>query len=55
MAATERVMRYSIGVGKDLYRLDAVVPEAALAKYEAILMHMLLSFKVPANPASTKN
>jgi len=51
----ERVMRYSIGVGKDLYRLDAVVPEAALAKYEAILMHMLLSFKVPANPASTKN
>jgi hypothetical protein len=51
----ERVMRYSLGVGRELYRLDAVVPDTSLAKYEAILMHMLLSFKVPANPASTKN
>ena len=48
-------MRYSLGVGRELYRLDAVVPDTSLAKYEAILMHMLLSFKVPANPASTKN
>ena len=51
----ERVMRYSVAVGLDLYRLDVVVPEASLAKYEAILMHMILSFKVPANPAPSKN
>ena len=51
----ERVMRYSVAVGLDLYRLDAVVPEASLAKYEGILMHMILSFKVPANPATSKN
>ncbi len=51
----ERVMRYSVGVGKDLYRLDAVVSEEARAKYEPILMHMLLSFKVPASPAGSKN
>src|SRR6266403_2697465 len=38
----ERVMRYSVAVGLDLYRLDAVVPEGSLAKYEAILMHMIL-------------
>jgi hypothetical protein len=51
----ERVMRYSVAVGLDLYRLDVVVPEGSLAKYEGILMHMILSFKVPANPASSKN
>ena len=51
----ERVMRYSVAVGLDLYRLDTVVPEASLAKYEAILMHMIASFKVPANPATSKN
>ena len=51
----ERVMRYSVAVGLDLYRLDAIVPEGSLAKYEAILMHMILSFEVPANPATSKN
>jgi photosystem II reaction center protein PsbP len=51
----ERVMRYSIAVGKDLYRLDAVAAEASMAKYEPILLHMFQSFKVPANPAGSKN
>jgi hypothetical protein len=51
----ERVMRYSVGVGLELYRLDAVVQEASAAKYEAILAHMLMSFAAPANPASSKN
>ncbi len=51
----ERVMRYSVAVGLDLYRLDVVVPEGSLAKYEAILLHMIVSFKVPANPATTKS
>lgn len=51
----ERVMRYSVGVGLDLYRLDAVVQEASATKYEAILAHMLMSFAAPAGPASSKN
>ena len=51
----ERVMRYSVAVGLDLYRLDVVVPEGSLAKYEAILLHMIVSFKVPANPATSKS
>ena len=51
----ERVMRYSVGVGLDLYRLDAVVQEAAAAKYEGILLHMLLSFAAPASSATSKN
>jgi hypothetical protein len=51
----ERVMRYSVGVGLELYRLDAVVQEASAAKYEAILAHMLMSFAAPASPASSKN
>jgi len=51
----ERVMHYSVAVGHDLYRVDAVVQEAALAKLEPIIMHMILSFKVPAGPASSKN
>jgi hypothetical protein len=51
----ERVMRYSVGVGLELYRLDAVVQEASAAKYEAILAHMLMSFAAPAGPASSKN
>ena len=54
-AGPERVMRYSIGVGHDLYRLDAVVQEGSLAKYEAILMHMLTSFTAPPGPTSSKH
>jgi len=51
----ERVMRYLIGVERDLYRLEAVVQEASATKYEPILMHMIQSFKAPAGPAATKN
>ena len=51
----ERVIHYSVAVANDLYRLDAVVPEINLAKLEPIIMHMILSFKVPAGPTSSKN
>jgi photosystem II reaction center protein PsbP len=51
----ERVMRYSIAVGQDLFHLDAIAAEASMAKHEPILMHMFQSFKVPANPAGSKN
>ena len=51
----ERVSHFTIGVGLELYRLDAVVSEAANAKYDAILNYMLLSFKAPAGPAGSKD
>jgi len=50
----ERVMHYSVAVGRDLYRLDGVVVEESLARYEPIVMHMLLSFKAPADPTTSK-
>jgi hypothetical protein len=51
----ERVLRYLIGVDRDLYRLDAVFSDASANKYEPILMHMIQSFKAPAGPAASKN
>jgi hypothetical protein len=51
----ERVMHFSVGIGLQLFRLDAVVAEASKAKYEDILTYMLLSFKAPAGPAGSKN
>lgn len=50
----ERVLRYLIAVDRDLYRLDGVVQNAAIAKNEPILMHMIQSFKAPAGPAASK-
>ena len=51
----ERIIRYSVGVGHELYRLDAVVQEAALAKHESVILHMIKSFKSPADPPGAKN
>jgi hypothetical protein len=51
----ESVVQYSIPVGQDLYRLNGVVPEKLLSKYEAIIMHMIESFKAPAAPSAPKN
>jgi hypothetical protein len=51
----ERIIHYSVGVGHDLYRLDAVVQEAALAKHEPVIMHMITSFKAPADPPGAKH
>src|SRR5262245_42589393 len=45
----ERVLRYVVGVGQDLYRVIAVVPQASAAKHEPTLLHMVTSFKAPAN------
>ena len=42
-------MHYSVGVGHDLFRVDAVVQEASLAKHESVIMHMIMSFKAPAD------
>ncbi|HKB09894.1 MAG TPA: hypothetical protein VKD69_04535 [Vicinamibacterales bacterium] len=51
----EKVLRYLIGVDRNLYRLDGVVQDPSATKYEPILMHMIQSFKAPAGPAATKN
>lgn len=51
----EKVMRYLVGVERNLYRLDGIVQIAAAAKLEPVLMHMIQSFKAPAGPPATKN
>jgi hypothetical protein len=51
---TEAVRQYSIPVGKDLYRLNGVVPSRLLAKNEPIIVHMIQSFQVGAGPAATQ-
>jgi len=51
----ERVMRYVVGVGLDMYRVIAVAPQASAAKQEPVLQYMLMSFKAPASAAGSKN
>jgi hypothetical protein len=51
----ERVMRYIVGVGLEMYRVIAVTPQAATAKQEPILQYMLMSFKAPASAAGSQN
>jgi hypothetical protein len=51
----ESVVQYSILVGQDLFRLNGIVPARLLSKYEPIIMHMIQSFKAPADPSSPKN
>lgn len=47
----ETVVQYTIPVGVDLYRLNGVMPDRVVAKYEPVLMHMIQSFKTET-PAS---
>lgn len=51
----ESVVQYSIPVGQDLYRLNGVVPEKLVEKYEPIIIHMIQSFKAPVDPSTPKN
>lgn len=53
-SGTERVMRFTVGIGRDLFRLDAIVPEASMEKHQPIIMRMIQSFKSPADPAGAK-
>jgi hypothetical protein len=50
----EQVMQYSVPVGQDLFRVIAIVPEQLVPKYEAVVAHMIGSFKVPASPPAQK-
>jgi hypothetical protein len=51
----EQVMRYVVGVGLDMYRVIAVAPQAQAAKHEPVLLHMVTSFRAPANAAGSKH
>jgi hypothetical protein len=50
----EAVVQYSVPVGQELYRLNGIVPERLLSKYEPIVMHMIQSFKAPADPSTAR-
>src|SRR5262249_1881689 len=50
----ERVLVYSLPVGRDLYRLVGIVPDAQLAKYEGVVRHMIVSFKPGSAPPATR-
>jgi hypothetical protein len=51
----ESVMQYTVAVGQDLYRLNAVVPEKLFSKYEPVVIHMIQSFQAPPGPSAPKN
>jgi hypothetical protein len=48
----ETVIQYSIPVGRELFRINGVIPDKQLAKYEPIVMYMIQSFKAPATSTS---
>ncbi len=50
----ERVVQYAIPVDKTLFRLIRTARLAAAARHDAILTHMIESFKAPAGPAPPK-
>jgi hypothetical protein len=52
--ASEVVVHGSIPAGLDLFRVYGVLPDKQVAKYEPIIMHMIQSFKAPADPAGAK-
>jgi hypothetical protein len=51
----ESVMQFSILVGQDLYRLNGVVPEKLLSKYESIVKHMIESFTAQTDRPTPKS
>jgi hypothetical protein len=50
----ESVIQYSVAADLDFYRLNGVIPEKQLSKYEPVIMHMIQSFQSKANPAASK-
>jgi len=51
----EAVVQYSVPVDRNLYRLNGVVPQKLVSKHQATVMHMMQSFKAPANSTTTKD
>jgi hypothetical protein len=48
----ERAMQYSIPIDKSLFRLVRTARVAAAGKHDAVLTHMIESFRSPAEPAA---
>jgi hypothetical protein len=46
----EWAVHYTIATGQDLFRVHGVVPEKLTEKFAPIVIHMLQSFKAPAEP-----
>jgi len=51
----ETVLQYSIPVGVSLFRLNGVIPDKQVAKYEGVIMYMVQSFKAPAAASTSKH
>ena len=54
-AGPETVIQYSIAVGTELFRINGVIPDKQVAKYEPIVMYMIQSFKAQAGAPASKN
>jgi hypothetical protein len=54
-AGPETVIQFSIAVGQELFRINGVIPDKQVAKYEPIVMYMIQSFKAPAGAAPSKH
>jgi len=50
----ETVIQYSIAVGTELFRINGVIPDKQIAKYEPIVMYMIQSFKAPAGATPSR-
>ena len=51
-AGPETGVQYSIVVGLELFRINGVIPDKQVTKYEPIIMYMIQSFKAPAASAA---
>ena len=51
----ESVIQYSVATNVDLYRLNGVVAEKQLQKYEPVIMHMIQSFQNKTSAAVPKH
>jgi hypothetical protein len=49
----QAAIQYSVPVELSLYRLNGVVPQKLLPKHEAVVMHMIQSFKAAAATSTT--
>ena len=51
----ETVVQYSIAIGQQLFRINGVIPDKQVTKYEPIIMYMIQSFKAPATAPTSKH
>ena len=51
----ETVVQYSIAIGQELFRINGVIPDKQVTKYEPIIMYMIQSFKAPATAPTSKH